>query len=149
VLVTNLVGLVPYTFTSSSHLAFPLSLALSSWVGYTSWIIFYYPSFVGVSLLPIGTPYVLTALLALIEGFSLVIRPLTLVIQLCTNMIAGHLILALIGSFSLGIGILGWTVVLVLVAFSALETCISCVQAYVFRRLSHQYSIEVSLSMLD
>ncbi len=145
ILITNISGLLPYIFPVSSHLPFAIILALPLWIGHilNSWV--NTANLILAHLVPLGTPVVLMPFIVLIEIVRSVIRPLTLSIRLVANIVAGHLLLTLLGSRARGIPILGLTVlVITIVLLCFLESGVRLVQAYVFRALSTLYLREVS-----
>ena len=96
ILLNNLGGLTPYTFTASRHLSFSIALALVRWISYFVYRIFMNPGRFLAHLVPIGTPYVLMPIIVLIELVRNLIRPLTLSVRLAANLVAGHLLMTLI-----------------------------------------------------
>nr|YP_010545942.1 ATP synthase F0 subunit 6 [Triplax ainonia]UYG49577.1 ATP synthase F0 subunit 6 [Triplax ainonia] len=144
ILFNNFLGLFPYIFTGTSHMAMTLALALPLWL---SFMIFGWTNnttHMLAHLVPQGTPGILMPFMVCIETISNIIRPGTLAIRLSANMIAGHLLMTLLGntgpSLSLIIlGILLFTQILLLV----LETAVAIIQSYVFSVLSTLYSSEV------
>merc|ERR1712202_75557 len=93
IIFSNFLGLFPYIFTSSRHLRFTLSLALPFWMGCILWsIIFQYKNIL-VHLVPVGTPAVLIPVIVIIETIRNLIRPGAL----AANIVAGHLLLSLLG----------------------------------------------------
>lgn len=145
IILNNFLGLFPYIFTSSSHLTFTISLALSMWVGY---IIFSTVKNVNgflAHLVPLGTPYPLIPFMVIIELIRRVIRPLTLSVRLAANIVAGHLLIVLIRSPIVGVSWLVLSLILVgLLLLILLELAVSFIQAYVFRTLISLYIIEVN-----
>nr|UPL65822.1 ATPase subunit 6 [Alloeorhynchus sp.] len=144
ILMNNLFGLIPYIFTSSSHLTFTLSLALPLWLSLMifGWINNTQSMF--AHLIPPGTPPILMPFMVMIETISNLIRPGSLAVRLTANMIAGHLLMSLLGeslvnSPSVTIMMLG-VVQMMLMLF---ETAVSIIQAYVFSILSTLYSSEI------
>merc|ERR1711868_255775 len=98
IIFSNFIGLVPYIFTSTSHLSITLVLALPIWLGTILFsIIFQYNNLLA-HLVPLGTPSFLIPTIVIIETVRNVIRPITLSIRLAANMVAGHLLLTLLGS---------------------------------------------------
>lgn len=99
-------------------------------------------------LVPEGTPQALSPFMVLIEAMRRCIRPLTLAVRLAANLIAGHLLLALLTSG--GTKARFTTVLVVLVVFSlcVLETAVAVIQAYVFSILSSLYYEEVNSEKL-
>jgi F-type H+-transporting ATPase subunit a len=94
-------------------------------------------------LVPIGTPFLLINFMVLIEVVSNVIRPLTLSVRLCANMVAGHLLLRLLRNFSLN----GFNHILYsflgLIILGVLEMAVALIQGYVFITLVSLYSTEI------
>nr|YP_009045968.1 ATP synthase F0 subunit 6 [Engaeus sericatus]CDR98464.1 ATP synthase F0 subunit 6 [Engaeus sericatus] len=145
ILFNNLLGLTPYTFTSSSHLSMTLTLALPLWVSFILFGWINHTQHMFEHLVPQGTPGVLMPFMVLIETTSNIIRPGTLAIRLAANMIAGHLLLTLLGNTgpflpnSL-ITILIFSQILLLL----LEAAVAIIQSYVFAILSTLYASEVN-----
>ena len=133
-------GLLPYVFTSSRHLVFTLALSLPLWLGSIAWSIFLQFNNIAAHLVPLGTPAPLIPVIVIIETVRSVIRPFTLAVRLAANIIAGHLLLALLGGqgspeVSLTVSLLIVALVLLLV----LECAVACIQSYVFTILSSLY----------
>nr|QYF07850.1 ATP synthase F0 subunit 6 [Proceratium itoi] len=143
--MNNFMGLFPYIFTSSSHLSFSLSLSLSMWLGMMIFGWFNFFSDMMTHLTPLGTPFILMPFMVLIELISLLIRPITLSIRLSANMIAGHLLLSLLGSSGSSISITLMFIILfpIQLLLLTLEIAVSLIQAYVFSILSALYSSEI------
>uniref|UniRef100_A0AAU7BA34 ATP synthase subunit a n=1 Tax=Pachyrhamma longipes TaxID=3073453 RepID=A0AAU7BA34_9ORTH len=145
ILFNNFLGLFPYIFTSSSHLAFTLTLALPLWVSFMiyGWICNTQTMF--AHLVPQGTPSVLMPFMVCIETISNIIRPGTLAVRLAANMIAGHLLLTLLGNTgpSLSTSILT-LLIMAQIALLVLESAVAMIQSYVFAVLSTLYSSEVN-----
>lgn len=142
IIFSNFLGLFPYIFTSSRHLVFTLALSLPIWLGTMIWSIALQFKRIIAHLVPLGTPGILIPVMVIIETVRSIIRPLTLGIRLAANIIAGHLLLTLLGgqgSFSL----VGVTVILSLVALLVLECAVACIQSYVFTILSSLYLNEL------
>nr|YP_004021067.1 ATP synthase F0 subunit 6 [Solenopsis geminata]ADP01774.1 ATP synthase 6 [Solenopsis geminata] len=141
----NFLGLFPYIFTASSHMNFCLSLSLTLWLSMMAYSILNYLNDLFTHLTPQGTPVVLMPFMTIIETISLIIRPFTLAIRLTANMIAGHLLLSLLGSSGQSINNI---IMLSIMIFSqillyTLEIAVSMIQAYVFSILSTLYSSEI------
>ena len=92
------IGLFPYVFTRKSHISFTLTLALPLWLGRIILSITYQYNNLLAHLVPVGTPRFLIPVIVIIETVRNVIRPLTLSIRLAANIVAGHLLLTLLGS---------------------------------------------------
>nr|ARH54981.1 ATP synthase F0 subunit 6 [Deporaus tristis] len=145
ILFNNFLGLFPYIFTSTSHLVMTLTLSLPLWVSFMifGWLNNSIHMF--AHLVPQGTPAVLMPFMVCIETISNVIRPGTLAVRLSANMIAGHLLLTLLGntgpSFNTS---LIWILLIIQILLLVLESAVSIIQSYVFAVLSSLYSSEVN-----
>nr|YP_010463257.1 ATP synthase F0 subunit 6 [Ischnodemus noctulus]UUJ37781.1 ATP synthase F0 subunit 6 [Ischnodemus noctulus] len=142
ILINNFMGLMPYIFTSSSHLTFSLTLSLPMWLSLMlfGWInktnhMFYH-------LIPSGTPTLLMPFMVMIETISNIMRPGSLAVRLTANMIAGHLMMSLLGNSSINSSIL-MIILLVQTILMMFETAVAVIQAYVFSVLSTLYSSEI------
>ena len=145
ILITNMSGLLPYIFPVSRHLPYAIILAFPLWVGHivNAWVNTF--NHIMAHLVPMGTPVVLMPFMVLIEIVRSIIRPLTLSIRLVANIVAGHLLLTLLGSRIRRIPVIGViTVLVVMVILCFLESGVRLVQAYVFRALRTLYLREVS-----
>uniref|UniRef100_UPI0030020C97 ATP synthase F0 subunit 6 n=1 Tax=Mycetophylax simplex TaxID=341688 RepID=UPI0030020C97 len=140
----NLLGLFPYIFTASSHMSFSLSLSMSIWISIILFFIFNYLNNLLSHLTPLGTPTLLMPFMVIIESISLIIRPFTLAIRLSANMIAGHLLLSLLGTSSSNLNnqILFNVMIFTQIMLFILEISVSMIQAYVFSILSTLYMSE-------
>nr|AAR99207.1 ATP synthase F0 subunit 6 [Camponotus pennsylvanicus] len=145
IFINNILGLFPYIFTASSHLSFCLSLSLSMWISMMLFNIYFFFNDFFSHLTPQGTPFILMPFMVLIESISLIIRPLTLAIRLTANMIAGHLLLTLLGSSGLLINNLIIMIIMLLsqIMLFILEISVSIIQAYVFSILTTLYCSEI------
>jgi F-type H+-transporting ATPase subunit a len=139
ILFANLFGLVPWSFTVTSHIVVTFALALVVFIGVT--IIGFARH--GVHFLrlfvPEGVPPVLLVLLVPIELLSYFIKPFTLALRLFANMLAGHTMLAIFGGFAASVGLLAIFPVAINVALVALELLVAILQAYVFAILTCLY----------
>nr|YP_010692578.1 ATP synthase F0 subunit 6 [Tricentrus gammamaculatus]WBV77319.1 ATP synthase F0 subunit 6 [Tricentrus gammamaculatus] len=141
ILINNLMGLMPYIFTSSSHLTFSLALALPMWVAFMMYGWINKTNSMFTHLVPMGTPSILMPFMVLIETISNLIRPGSLAVRLTSNMIAGHLLMALLGNNCNLI-----TTMILMIIFIMLmlfETAVSLIQSYVFMILTTLYSSEI------
>nr|AMW68012.1 ATP synthase F0 subunit 6 [Negha inflata] len=144
IMFNNLLGLFPYIFTSSSHMNFTLSLALPLWISFMIYGWLNHTNHMFTHLVPQGTPNVLMPFMVCIETISNIIRPGTLAIRLAANMIAGHLLLTLLGNTGSSMSTLMISVLLITqILLLTLEFAVSIIQAYVFSVLSTLYSSEV------
>nr|YP_009239912.1 ATP synthase F0 subunit 6 [Ocypode cordimanus]AMN14546.1 ATP synthase F0 subunit 6 [Ocypode cordimanus] len=145
IVFNNFLGLAPYVFTSSSHMVMTLSLSLPLWITLMLFGWIQHSKHMFAHLVPQGTPFALMPFMVLIETVSNVIRPGTLAVRLAANMIAGHLLLSLLGSTgpSLSVSILSLLIsaqILLLI----LESAVAVIQSYVFAVLSTLYTGEIN-----
>nr|UNA68646.1 ATP synthase F0 subunit 6 [Leptocorisa acuta] len=143
ILINNLMGLLPYIFTSSSHLVFTLSLALPLWITLMLYGWINQTNHMFAHLIPAGTPAMLMPFMVMIETISNMIRPGSLAVRLTANMIAGHLLMSLLGNNSINSGVMLPMIMIVQIMLMMFETAVSLIQAYVFSVLSTLYSSEV------
>nr|YP_009421673.1 ATP synthase F0 subunit 6 [Halcyon smyrnensis]ANO44440.1 ATP synthase F0 subunit 6 [Halcyon smyrnensis]ASS35110.1 ATP synthase F0 subunit 6 [Halcyon smyrnensis] len=142
-LLINLLGLLPYTFTPTTQLSMNMALAFPLWLATLIIGLRNQPSISLGHLLPEGTPTPLIPALILIETTSLLIRPLALGVRLTANLTAGHLLIQLISTASTvllpimpTISVLTTTILLLL---TILEVAVAMIQAYVFVLLLSLY----------
>jgi F-type H+-transporting ATPase subunit a len=139
ILFANCLGLIPYSFTVTSHIIVTFALAAVVFVGVT--IIGFARH--GLHFLrlfvPEGVPAVLLVLLVPIELLSYFIRPFTLSIRLFANMLAGHTMLGIFAGFAAVLGVFAIFPVAVDVLLLALEVLVATLQAYVFAILTCLY----------
>nr|APF47500.1 ATP synthase FO subunit 6 [Dolichogenidea sp. n. SNS-2016] len=128
----NFMGLFPYIFTSSSHLIFSLWISLSLWLGFMIFGWFKNSMHMFIHLVPLGTPFMLMFFMVLIELLSNIIRPMTLCIRLVANMVAGHLLLTLLGNFISKFLYFYFFIFLIQMMLLFLEMVVSLIQSYVF-----------------
>nr|QNO34134.1 ATP synthase F0 subunit 6 [Osmia pedicornis] len=140
--LSNFMGLFPYIFTSTSHISFNLIIALSSWLGFFIYGWLNKPLMMLIHLVPLNTPSTLMNFMVMIELISNIIRPFTLAIRLTANMIAGHLLLTLLGTFISKFLILLPFTIFIQNMLMILEIAVSLIQAYVFSILSLLYFLE-------
>jgi F-type H+-transporting ATPase subunit a len=146
ILVSNVIGLVPYTFTVTSHIIITASLALL--VFFTVIIYGFYKNGLHFFKLfvPSGIPVYILPLIVFIEVLSFLSRPISHSVRLFANMLAGHITLKVFAMFipMLGaVGIAGWLgaalPLALVVALTALELLVAFLQAYVFAILTCIY----------
>lgn len=99
IIIINLIGIIPYTFSLSSHLIFTLSLGLPIWLRLILSRWQHAPKKSIAHLLPDGAPDWLNPFLILIEITRILVRPITLSFRLAANMTAGHIVLSLVGVY--------------------------------------------------
>jgi F-type H+-transporting ATPase subunit a len=146
ILISNVVGLIPYNFTVASHIIITAALALLVFVtvliyGFWKNGLHFFNLFV-----PKGIPIYVLPLIVFIEVLSFLSRPISHSVRLFANMLAGHITLKVFAGFVTmlgGFGLLGWlgaTLPLALtVALTALELLVAFLQAYVFTILTCIY----------
>ncbi len=146
ILVNNLIGMVPYSFASTSHfiLTFSISFTIvlgATLLGFNKYGLEFFSLFV-----PAGCPLTLLPLLVLIEFISYLARNVSLGLRLAANIVAGHLLLNILSGFTYNImisGLIFFFLALLplafIIAFSGLELAISFIQAQVFVVLSCSY----------
>tara|TARA_B110000014_G_scaffold75529_1_gene51619 strand:- start:2196 stop:2930 length:735 start_codon:yes stop_codon:yes gene_type:complete len=140
VLFCNMVGMLPYSFTVTSHIIVTFILAAIVFIGVT--IIGFVKH--GIKYLelfvPKGVPVVLLPLIVIIEIISYLSRPISLSVRLFANMMAGHTMLKVFGGFVISLGILGgWLPLGFSIALTGLEILVAFLQAYVFAILTCIY----------
>nr|AND96594.1 ATP synthase F0 subunit 6 [Liatongus militaris] len=145
IMYNNFLGLFPYIFTSTSHLALTLSLALPMWLSFMIYGWINHTMHMFTHLVPQGTPPVLMPFMVCIETISNIIRPGTLAVRLAANMIAGHLLLTLLGNTGsmLNLMLINMLIITQLLLL-LLESAVSIIQSYVFAVLTTLYSSEVN-----
>ena len=140
ILFCNMVGMLPYSFTVTSHIIVTLILALFIFVavtiiGFAKHGLKYLKIFV-----PSGVPAILLPLITIIEIISYLSRPVSLSVRLFANMMAGHTMLKVFGGFVISLGLLGgWLPLSFSVALTGLEILVAFLQAYVFAILTCIY----------
>nr|AAU07750.1 ATP synthase subunit 6 [Hypsipetes philippinus]AAU07752.1 ATP synthase subunit 6 [Hypsipetes philippinus] len=142
-LLINLLGLLPYTFTPTTQLSMNLALAFPLWLATVLTGLRNQPSASLGHLLPEGTPTPLIPALILIETTSLLIRPLALGVRLTANLTAGHLLIQLISTATMALSstmpVVSILTLLVLFLLTILEVAVAMIQAYVFVLLLSLY----------
>jgi F-type H+-transporting ATPase subunit a len=146
ILVNNLIGMVPYSFASTSHFIFTFALSFTVVLGATI-LGFQKHGLVFFSLLvPAGCPLALLPLLVLIEFISYLSRNVSLGLRLGANILSGHMLLNILAGFTYNIMtsgfvffFLGLIPLAFIIAFSGLELGIAFIQAQVFVVLSSSY----------
>ena len=135
-----MLGMLPYSFTVTSHIIVTFALAAIIFLGVT--IIGFVNHGIGYLKLfiPSGVPLFLLPLIVIIEIISYLSRPVSLSVRLFANMMAGHTMLKVFGGFVISLGVLGGLLPLSFtVALTGLEILIAFLQAYVFAILTCIY----------
>jgi F-type H+-transporting ATPase subunit a len=144
ILLGNLLGMIPYTFTFTSHIIVTFALALT---------VFTLVTVLGIALhgvhffslfVPQGVPKVLLPLMVVIEVISYLTRPISLSVRLFANMMAGHTMMAVFAGFAVSLGVgLGWFTslapLLLVIVLTGFEILVAVLQAYVFAILTCLY----------
>lgn len=139
VLTCNLFGMIPYSFTVTSHIAVTFALAAFIFVLITL-IGFIRHGFHFFSLfLPSGVPAVMSPLIFVIELFTYLVRPFSLSLRLAANMTAGHVVLKVIAGFVIMFPFISIAPFAMLVALTGFEIFIAMLQAYIFTILTCVY----------
>jgi len=144
ILFNNFLGLFPYIFTRTRHLTITLTLSLPLWLSFIIFGWLNHTQHIFAHLVPQGTPRILIPFIVCIESISNIIRPGTLAVRLTANIIAGHLLLTLLGNTgnSLSFLIINF-LLLSQIILLILESAVAIIQSYVFAILSTLYSREV------
>nr|YP_009344589.1 ATP synthase F0 subunit 6 [Monticola gularis]APU51185.1 ATP synthase F0 subunit 6 [Monticola gularis] len=142
-LLINLLGLLPYTFTPTTQLSMSLALAFPLWLATLLTGLRNQPSATLGHLLPEGTPTPLIPALIMIETTSLLIRPLALGVRLTANLTAGHLLIQLISTATMVLAstmpAVSLLTLMLLLLLTLLEVAVAMIQAYVFVLLLSLY----------
>jgi F-type H+-transporting ATPase subunit a len=140
IFTANMLGLVPYSFTVTSHIIVTFAFAffifvLATVLGFMKNGLRYLKLFV-----PSGVPPFLIPVIVPIEVISYFMRPISHSVRLFANMMAGHAMMKVFASFVIGLGIIGgWVPLAFLVAVTALEVLVAFLQAFVFVMLAAIY----------
>nr|AJR32279.1 ATP synthase F0 subunit 6 [Urocyon littoralis clementae] len=140
---TNLLGLLPHSFTPTTQLSMNLGMAIPLWAG-TVITGFRYKTKASLAhFLPQGTPLPLIPMLVITETISLFIQPMALAVRLTANITAGHLLIHLIGGATLALINISTTTAfitfIILILLTILEFAVALIQAYVFTLLVSLY----------
>ncbi|MBO6947260.1 MAG: F0F1 ATP synthase subunit A [Rhodospirillales bacterium] len=140
VLVGNMWGMMPYSFTFTSHIAVTFAMAFFIFVGVTLIAIAKHKLHFLAFFMPPGVPMYMAPLLVPIEIISYLSRPISLSVRLFANMLAGHTLLKVFAGFIISLGIAaGWLPFVFVVALTGLEFVIAFLQAFVFTILTCLY----------
>nr|YP_009732554.1 ATP synthase F0 subunit 6 [Lycodon ruhstrati]QHS71273.1 ATP synthase F0 subunit 6 [Lycodon ruhstrati] len=136
ILSSNLLGLLPYTFTSTSQLSMNMAMAIPLWMATIITGMTKNPSTTLAHMLPEGSPTPLIPFMIIIETISLLMRPLALGVRLTANITAGHLLMTMVSTTTLNLITTHITLsimaYLLLFLLCILELAVACIQAYVF-----------------
>nr|AML26298.1 ATP synthase F0 subunit 6 [Hydrophilidae sp. BMNH 1274334] len=145
IMYNNFIGLFPYIFTSTSHMTLTLTLALPMWLSFMIYGWINNTIHMLAHLVPQGTPPILMPFMVCIETISNIIRPGTLAVRLMANMMAGHLLMTLLGNTGphLSLILINFLIITQLLLL-VLESAVAIIQSYVFAVLTTLYSSEVN-----
>ncbi len=139
VLIGNLFGMIPYSFTFTSHIVVTFVMALVVFLGVTVIAIIKHKLRFFTLFMPPGVPMVMAPLLVPIEIISYLSRPISLSVRLFANMLAGHTLLKVFAGFVVSLGLFGVFPLAFVVALTGLEVVIALLQAFVFTILTCLY----------
>ena len=140
ILVGNFWGMMPYSFTFTSHIAVTFAMAFFVFIGVTIIAIAKHKLHFLTFFMPPGVPMVMAPLLIPIEIISYLSRPISLSVRLFANMLAGHTLLKVFAGFIISLGVAaGWLPFVFVVALTGLEFVIAFLQAFVFAILTCLY----------
>ncbi len=147
ILISNLIGLLPYGFTITGHIIFTFQIAFSLFFGITLINLFNNQLAFFNLFVPSGVPKPLVPFLVVIEVVSYLIRPFSLSVRLFANMLAGHTLLNILSAFIFNVfkkyALISFLPLLFIVFIIVLEFCIAIVQAYIFSILTCIYLNDV------
>ena len=139
ILMGNLLGMVPYSFTFTSHLITTFGLASLVFIVVTLLGVLHHGVRFLQLFLPKGTPLFMAPLIIPIELLSYLSRPVSLSIRLFANMMAGHTMMKVFAGFVVSLGFLGIAPLAINVLLTAFELLVAFLQAYVFTILTCLY----------
>jgi F-type H+-transporting ATPase subunit a len=140
VLSLNMLGMLPYSFSVTSHIAVTFTLAITVFVTVTLIGFIRHGIHFLSFFLPSGTPIWLAPLMIIIELFTYLARPLSLSIRLAANIMAGHILLKVLAGFVVTSSIMfGWIPIPFIVIFTGFEFFVAFLQAYIFTILTCVY----------
>uniref|UniRef100_A0AAU6QD21 ATP synthase subunit a n=1 Tax=Seira pallidipes TaxID=3053390 RepID=A0AAU6QD21_9HEXA len=144
ILINNFFGLFPYIFTSSSHMSMTLTLAFPLWMSFMLYGWLNHTKHMLAHMVPQSTPTALMPFMVIIESISNIIRPITLSVRLMANMVAGHLLMTLLGNQTAATyNFIFSSLIITQIILLTLESAVAVIQSYVFSVLSTLYSSEV------
>jgi F-type H+-transporting ATPase subunit a len=139
ILLGNLLGMMPYSFTFTSHIIVTFGMALVVFIAVTILGFIRHGTHFFSFFVPPGAPVLMWPLLIPIELISYLSRPFSLAVRLFANMLAGHTLLKVLAGFIVLLGVGGVLPLAMVVALTGLEILIACLQAYVFAILTCLY----------
>lgn len=145
IIINNFITLFPYIFTNTSHIAINLRFSIPIWLRIILYGWIKKTNNIFKHLVPQRTPNILIPFIILIERIRLLIRPITLIVRLTANIIAGHLLLTLLRNSISNLNYLFTSsILLIQIILLTLESAVSIIQSYVFAILITLYVREIS-----
>jgi len=139
VLFGNMWGMIPYSFTFTSHIIVTFAMAIVIFVGVTVIGFIKHKLHFLSFFMPPGVPLIMAPLLVPIEIISYLSRPISLSVRLFANMLAGHTLMKVFAGFVVSLGVFGVLPLAFVVALTGLEIVIAFLQAFVFTILTCLY----------
>ncbi len=139
IVVLNLLGMLPYSYTVTSHIAVTGALAIMVFVLVSAIALSRHGLHFFTFFVPKGVPVAMLVLVVPIEVLSYFMRPVSHSVRLFANMTAGHTMLKVFGGFVVKMGIFGVLPLALITALIGLEFAIAFLQAYVFTILTCLY----------
>lgn len=139
ILFCNLLGIIPYSFTVTSHISITFAMAATIFIFVTILGFIKHRTHYLSFFLPKGMPIFMAPLLLVIELFAYLARPISLSVRLAANMIAGHIVLKVLAAFVVMSGFLGIFPLALLTILTGFEIFIAVLQAYIFSMLTCVY----------
>nr|YP_010878964.1 ATP synthase F0 subunit 6 [Batracomorphus extentus]WHE42616.1 ATP synthase F0 subunit 6 [Batracomorphus extentus] len=136
IMTNNMLGIMPYVYTSTSQVNFSMTLSVPMWISFMLFGWTKNTKLMFTNMLPKNTPSLIMPLMIMIEFTSNLIRPSSLAVRLSANMIAGHLLMSLLGEKSM-------LLIMIMLFMMMFEMAVSIIQSYVFMTLMTLYSSEV------
>lgn len=145
ILINNFIGLFPYIFTASRHIVLTIRLSLPLWISFILFGWINYTKYIYAHLVPQSTPVALIPFIVIIESIRNIIRPLTLAVRLIANIVAGHLLITLLGNqTAIRSNFILLSLIRVQIILLTLESAVAVIQSYVFAVLSTLYAREIT-----
>lgn len=149
ILILNLVGLIPYTFSPTAQIAIALGLSISIWIGSVLLGFFNHRQNFLSAFMPNGSPLPLAPFMVTLEIISNAVRALSLGVRLAANITAGHILFVILAGFIWKMLMAGGIISIVslipfaiMLAVTVLEMAVAFIQAYVFSLLTAIYISE-------
>jgi F-type H+-transporting ATPase subunit a len=135
----NTLGMIPGSFTWTSHIIVTFFMAICVWLGVTLYGFYLHGAKYLGRFVPKGAPFYVMPLLVPIEIISYCVQPISLSVRLFVNMMAGHTMLKVFAGFIVALGVFGVAPLAIVVALSGFEIAIAFLQAYIFTVLTCIY----------